>query len=81
VHLDNARPHNSRKSSEPLVEFHARALPHLAYSPERAPPDFFLFGIVKTKSQNHKIHSREDLDWAIRAISAPNVLPRAIQNK
>jgi hypothetical protein len=68
VHLDNARPHNSRKSNECLTEFHARGVLHPAYNPDRAPSDFFLFGTVKIELQNYEIHSREDLILAIRAI-------------
>jgi hypothetical protein len=68
MHLDNARPHNSRKSNECLTEFRARRVPHPAYSPDRAPSDFFLFGTVKAELQNYEIHSREDLILAIRAI-------------
>jgi hypothetical protein len=47
MHLDNARPHNSRKSNECLTEFRARRVPHPAYSPDPALSDFFLFGTVK----------------------------------
>jgi hypothetical protein len=68
MHLDNARPHNSRKSNECLTEFRARRGPHSAYSSDSAPSDFFLFGMVKAKLQNYEIHSREDLILAIRAI-------------
>jgi hypothetical protein len=43
-------------------------VPHPAYSRDRAPSDFFLFGALKTKLQNYEIYSREDLILAIRAI-------------
>jgi hypothetical protein len=68
MHLDNALPHNSRKSNECLTEFHVRRVPHPVYSPDLAPSDFFLFGTVKAELQNYEIHSREDLIMAIRAI-------------
>jgi hypothetical protein len=68
VHLDNAHPHNSRKSNECLTELHARRVPHPAYGPDSALNDFFLFRIVKTELQNYEVHSREDLMSAIRAI-------------
>jgi hypothetical protein len=68
MHLDDARPHNSRKSNECLTEFRARGIPYPAYSPDRAPSDFFLFGTVKAELQNYEIHSREDLILAIRGI-------------
>jgi hypothetical protein len=68
MHLDNAHPHNSRKSNECLTEFCARRVPHPAYSPDLAPSYFFLFGSVKEELQNYEIHSREDLILAIRAV-------------
>jgi hypothetical protein len=43
-------------------------VPHPAYSPDRAPSDFFLFRIVKTELQNFEIHSRQDLILTISAI-------------
>jgi hypothetical protein len=68
VHPDNAHPHNSKKSHECLTKFHTRRVSHLAYSPDRAPSDFFLFGTVKTELQNYEIHRRQDLIMAIREI-------------
>jgi hypothetical protein len=68
MHLDNARPHNSKKSNECLTEFRARRVSHPAYSPDPAPSDFFLFGTVKAELQNYEIHSREDLILVIRTI-------------
>jgi hypothetical protein len=66
--MDNARPHNSKKSNEYLTEFRARRVSHPAYSSDRAPSDFFLFGTVKTELQNYEIHSRQDLILATRTI-------------
>jgi hypothetical protein len=68
VHLDQARPHDSRKSNECPTEFHALRVPHPAYSPDRAPSHFFPFGTVKTELQAYEIHSRGDLILAITAI-------------
>jgi transposase len=68
VHLDDARPHNSRKSTEYLEQFGARRVPHPAYSPYLAPNDFFLFGHMKSKLPGLAIRSREDLICEIRRI-------------
>jgi hypothetical protein len=65
VHLDNARPHNSRESSQCLKDFHPTRMPHPAYSPDLAPSDFFLFGYLKAKLQG-----RHGLIFAIREIMA-----------
>jgi histone-lysine N-methyltransferase SETMAR len=46
VHLDNARPHNSRKSNDCLQGTKARRMPQPAYSPDLTPSDFFLFGFL-----------------------------------
>jgi hypothetical protein len=44
-------------------------MPHPAYGPNQTPNDFFFFfGTMKTELQNDKIHSRQDLILAIRAI-------------
>jgi hypothetical protein len=61
VHLDNARPHNSRKSIECLEQFHAHRVPHPAYSLDFAPSVFFLFRYLKSKHLGLVIRSREDL--------------------
>jgi hypothetical protein len=68
MHLDNARPHNFRKSNKCLTEFRALRVPHPAYSPDRAISYFLLFGTVKAELQNYEIHSREDLILAISVI-------------
>jgi histone-lysine N-methyltransferase SETMAR len=68
THLDDAHPHNSRKSTECLEQFRARTVPHLAYSPDLAPCDFFLFESVKSKLPGLVIRSREDLIYEIRRI-------------
>jgi hypothetical protein len=68
VHLDNARPDNSKKSNECLPEFRARRVPYPAYEPNPAPNDFILFRTVKTELQNYKIHNRKDLILIIRMI-------------
>jgi hypothetical protein len=47
VHLDNARPHNSRKSEAALTETKARRIHAPAYSADLSPSDFFLFGMLK----------------------------------
>jgi hypothetical protein len=68
VHLDSARPHNSKQSNECLTEFGARRVSYPAYSQGRAPSDCFIFRIVKKELQNYEIHNRQDLILAIRAI-------------
>jgi hypothetical protein len=68
LHLDNARPHNLRKSNECLEEFGALKVLHPACSPDLTTSNFFLLGIPKTELQNYEIYSRNDLISAIRSI-------------
>jgi hypothetical protein len=47
AHLDDVRPHNSRKSAEALTPTKAGRIPAPAHSPDLFPSDFFLFEMVK----------------------------------
>jgi hypothetical protein len=49
VHLDNARPHNSRKSEAALTATKTRRIHAPAYSPDPSPTAFFLFGMLKER--------------------------------
>jgi hypothetical protein len=49
VHLDNVRPHNSRKRESALTARKAHRIPALAYNPDQPPSDFFLFGMLKER--------------------------------
>jgi len=44
---DNACPHTAAVTIATLEEIHREVLPHLAYSPDLAPSDFYLFGPLK----------------------------------
>ena len=44
---DNARAHVSLKTTECETKFSWTVLPHLPYSPDLAPSDFYLFGSLK----------------------------------
>ena len=52
-HCDNARPH---LASEKFEELGLKRLPHPPYSPDLAPSDFFLFGLLK------KLFERKQFD-------------------
>jgi hypothetical protein len=49
VHLDNARPHDNRKSEAALTVTKTRRISAPAYSPDPSPSDFFLFGMLKER--------------------------------
>jgi len=44
---DNARPHTSLKTVEHIVNLGWTVVPHPLYSPDLAPSDFHLFGLMK----------------------------------
>jgi transposase len=83
LHLDNARPHNSRESNECLKATKAKRIIHPAYSPDLAPSDFFLFGFLKQEIQGLILPDRESLKSAIIEIFSKidrNMLISAFQD-
>jgi hypothetical protein len=49
LHIDNAKPHNSRLSLQKIEEYGFIRMPQPPYSPDLAPCDFFLFGYLKSQ--------------------------------
>jgi hypothetical protein len=47
VHMDNARPHTVKLSTQYFNENRMKSAPHLPDSPDLASSDFYLFGYVK----------------------------------
>jgi histone-lysine N-methyltransferase SETMAR len=47
LHLDNCRVHRSKVSENSLAENYIIRVPHLPYSPDLAPSDFWFFGHMK----------------------------------
>jgi hypothetical protein len=47
VHADSARSHTTKLSTQYFNENRMRSAQHPPYSPELAPSDFYLFGLVK----------------------------------
>jgi histone-lysine N-methyltransferase SETMAR len=47
VHMDNARPHTAKLSTQYFNENQMKSAPHPPYSTDLAPSDFYLFGYVK----------------------------------
>jgi hypothetical protein len=48
-HADNTRPHDAKSSLQLCAKLARRVAPHLPYSPDLAPSDYFLFGDIKDK--------------------------------
>jgi hypothetical protein len=47
VHVDNARPHTAKLSTQYFNENRTKSTPHPPCSPDLPPSDFYLFGYVK----------------------------------
>ncbi|UYV68591.1 hypothetical protein LAZ67_6000151 [Cordylochernes scorpioides] len=64
---DNARPHTSCKtpSTDP-PELGFEVLQHPAYSPDLAPSDYFLFGLLKKELKGKRFDSDEDVQKVVQ---------------
>jgi hypothetical protein len=68
IHLDNARPHNSKQSQECIQASKAKRLLHPVYRPDFAPSYFFLFGYLREKLTAFYCTTRDELKSAIITI-------------
>jgi histone-lysine N-methyltransferase SETMAR len=68
IHADNARPHTAQKIFKFCREKRLEMAPHLPYSPDLAPSDFFLFGHVKHVLDGAEFPSEETLLAAIQRV-------------
>jgi hypothetical protein len=63
--LDNCRVDFSKATAQSITENHIGRVPHLRYSPDLAPSDFWLFGHVKTSLVGQTFDEPEQLLDAI----------------
>jgi hypothetical protein len=70
VHLDNARPHNSRESEASHIAAKVRRIPGTAYDPDLSPSDFFLFVMLKEPMSGTSYNSPDELISAISEMIA-----------
>jgi len=61
LHMDNARPHNSKDSTDFIERHKFVRMPHPPYSPDLAPSDFYLFGTIKDRLRSIQGHTAEEL--------------------
>nr|XP_012151353.1 PREDICTED: putative uncharacterized protein FLJ37770 [Megachile rotundata] len=59
LHHDNAPCHGAIVVQQLLTKFDVATLPHPPYSPDLAPPDFFLFPRIKRELKGHRFDSIE----------------------
>ena len=65
LHHDNAPSHASLLVREFLVKQTVAMLPQLPYSPDLAPPDFFLFPRLKSSLKGHRFGTVENVQAAV----------------
>jgi hypothetical protein len=68
LHLGNARGHNAKRSRQEIARTKVSRVVHLAYSPDVAPSDFFLFGHLTGEMAGFSANSRADILSEIRRI-------------
>jgi hypothetical protein len=68
VHADNAGPHVAKCVTEYMDHNSLKRAPHPPYSPDLAPPDFYLFGYAEYQSQEHEFTEGPGLASAISEI-------------
>jgi hypothetical protein len=61
LHCDNPGPENSSRSRALTNDHGFQRIPHPPYSPDLAPSDFYLFGILKRQLENKEFVVPEDL--------------------
>ena len=64
---DNASPHKAKVTATYLVDQGLQVLPHLPYSPDLAPCDFWLFPLLKGKLAGRKFFRIQDLSKAVNS--------------
>ena len=60
---ENVPAHKSIKTMVKINELRLKLLPHLPYSPDLAPSNFYLFLNLKRWLQGHRFSSNEEIKW------------------
>ncbi|UYV73984.1 hypothetical protein LAZ67_11001703 [Cordylochernes scorpioides] len=63
---DNARSHTSCKTVSTIIKLGFEVLEHPAYSPDLAPSDYFLFGLLKKELKGKRFDSDEDVQKVVQ---------------
>jgi hypothetical protein len=69
VPSDNAHPYTARQIRASLEAHGMEQAPHLLYSPDRAPSDFYLFDYLKDKLQGQYFEDGDQLFDVIMALT------------
>jgi hypothetical protein len=68
VHADNVRSHTAKLSTQYFNENRMKPAPHLLYSPDLAPSDFYLFGYLKRGRAGLSFEDADQLLAAIKGV-------------
>jgi histone-lysine N-methyltransferase SETMAR len=68
LHINNAKPHNSRLSLQKIEEYGFVRVPQPPYSPDLAPCDFFLFGYLKLQMEGKTFMNENSLKTEVERI-------------
>jgi len=68
LHWDNARPHIAESTKMLLQSKGVHILPHPPYSPDLAPSDFYLFGMIKNRIRGRHFTTSDEIVTEIREI-------------
>ncbi|UYV83593.1 hypothetical protein LAZ67_23001558 [Cordylochernes scorpioides] len=63
---ENARPHTSCKTVSTIIKLGFEVLEHPAYSPDLAPSDYLLFGLLKKELKGKRFDSDEDVQKVVQ---------------
>ncbi len=76
LHQDNAPAHNALMTQARLMETGIDLLPHLSYSPDMAPSDYFLFPRLKCELHGRRFPNLAALKGEVSRILLDNITPR-----
>jgi len=66
LHHDSARPHCSAETQDAMTSLKFTAVPHPPYSPDLAPPDFWLFPKLKETLKGQHFSSDAEVEADVR---------------
>jgi hypothetical protein len=69
IHVDKAKPHNSKMSIKKIKELGFILVPQPPYSPGLAPCDLFLFGYLKRHLEGKHFTREDQVVAAVREVS------------
>jgi hypothetical protein len=82
-HMDNAKPHMSKRNLARMEELHLKRTAHPTFSPDMASLDFFLFGWLKGELSSRSVRDISELFELVDEILSTltmDTIPRVFAN-